>query len=907
MADLSQLSFGAPLVLAALAVLPLLWWLLRVTPPLPKRIVFPPLRLLKQLRDEEQTPAKTPWWLLLLRLIAAALLIFALADPMLGQSPKLAGNGPLAIVIDNGWTAAKGWDQRQDAIADLLHAAGQRPVALLPTAGAAPPGLLNAGEAARLARELKPMPWPGDRKAAMAALVRMKLSSPALYWLSDGLEDGHGGETMAALRRLGPVTAYAPRRLALGLLPVTRDGNGFSLTALRPAAAMAEDVDAAAVGARGESLSVTRLHFAAGETRARGHIALPLDVRNETTRLEIEGEESAGAVQLLDSGAMQRRVGVVATAEGENQPLLSDVFYIERALTPFAEVDKGTVSALLAKHLAVLMLADVGRIPGADAEKVSRFVSQGGVLIRFAGDRMTNGADDLVPVPLRVGGRYLGSAMAWGSPQHLAPFAPTSPFNGLAIPEEVTVSRQILAEPSSELSDRAWARLADGTPLITARAQGQGWIVLFHITASPAWSSLPLSGLYVDMLKRLLALSAGTPASDLAGLTSLPPVTVLDGFGRAMAPTAEAAPIAARDFAHTEPSPRHPPGLYGAHGVESALNEMSGHDTLLAMRDVGQTLHSYGALHTRALQPLVLAAGAALLLLDTLLALALRGFIPRRWLGRKSLAGGAASLLLLLAVPQMVPGARADDALAMKAALDTRLAYVKTGLDDVDETSLQGLTGLGLALRARTSYEPMEPIGIDLAHDDLSFFPLIYWPMDPREKNLSPAILSKLADYMRQGGTILFDTRDLTLGAVTGPASPGQQTLRRLTAGLDMPKLEPVPSDHVLTKAFYILRDFPGRWQGGQVWVEALPPSKPGDAPARGGDGVSPVIIGGNDWAAAWAVDNTGRFQSEPVPGGESQREMAFRFGINLVMYALTGNYKTDQVHAPALLERMGR
>ena len=594
--------------------------------------------------------------------------------------------------------------------------------------------------------------------------------------------------------------------------------------------------------------------------------------------------------------------GVVATAEGENQPLLSDVFYIERALTPFAEVDKGTISTLLAKHAAVLMLADVGRIPGADAQKVSRFVSDGGVLIRFAGDRMTNGADDLVPVPLRVGARYLGSAMAWGSPQHLGPFAPTSPFNGLAIPEEVTVSRQILAEPSSELSDRAWARLADGTPLITARQQGQGWIVLFHITASPAWSSLPLSGLYVDMLKRLLALSAGTPASDLAGLTTLPPVTVLDGFGREGTPSAEALPIAARDFSHTEPSARHPPGLYGAHGVESALNEMAAGDTLLAMSDIGQAPQSYGALHTRALQPILLAAGAGLLLLDALLALMLRGFIPRRWLGRRSAAGGAAVLLLMF-----VPQARADDALAMKAALDTRLAYVKTGLDDVDEISRQGLTGLGLALRARTSYEPMEPIGIDLEHDDLSFFPLIYWPMDPREKNLSPAVTSKLADYMRQGGTILFDTRDLTLGAVRGAGSAGEQTLRRLTQGLDLPPLEPVPADHVLTKAFYILRDFPGRWQGGQVWVEALPPSKPGDAPARGGDGVSPVIIGGNDWAAAWAVDNSGHFLSEPVPGGESQREMAFRFGINLVMYALTGNYKTDQVHAPALLERMGR
>jgi hypothetical protein len=181
--------------------------------------------------------------------------------------------------------------------------------------------------------------------------------------------------------------------------------------------------------------------------------------------------------------------------------------------------------------------------------------------------------------------------------------------------------------------------------------------------------------------------------------------------------------------------------------------------------------------------------------------------------------------------------------------------------------------------------------------------------MDPREKDLSPAALSKIADYMRNGGTILFDTRDLTLGAAQGASSPGQQTLRRLLAKLDLPPLEPVPPDHVLTKAFYILQGFPGRWDGGKVWVEALPPADPnaGPAPARGGDGVSPVIIGGNDWAAAWAVRPDGAPLVDVVPGGERQRELAYRFGVNLVMYALTGNYKSDQVHVPAILERLGQ
>jgi len=903
----SQLSFGAPWVLAGLLALPVLWWLLKVTPPQPRRIAFPPMRLLLGLKNEEQTPALTPWWLLLLRLLAAALLIFALADPLLGRAPQVAGNGPLVLVIDNGWTAAKDWDQRQDVIADLLRGAGERPVAIVTTAdpqnadsqnnGAV--SLLDAGAASRAAREMKPMPWLGDRMAAAARLRRASFAArPQIFWLSDGVEDGSGTGFASALGAIGSLRIFGPQIPALGLLPPVRDGTGFAVTVLRPDVRGQRGALVSAIGRNGESLSDAQVTLKGGAMRGQAHIALPLEIRNQTARLAIRGEDSAGAVQLLDSGGAERRAGIVSAATAENeQPLLSDVFYLERALAPFAEVEKGTISGLLAHHVSVLMLADVAKIGGTDADAVSKFIASGGVLVRFAGPRMTGGADALVPVPLRVGGRYLGSAMAWDRPQQLAPFPAASPFNGLAIPNEVTVARQILAEPSAETADRSWARLADGTPLVTARQQGQGWIVLFHVTASPAWSSLPMSGLYVDMLKRILALAGGTPAGDLAQLTSLAPISVLDGFGHLAPAPADLLPISAKDFAKTEVSARHPPGLYGAKGVENSLNVMSAHDTLLPLNLSGML--NYGEIHTLVLEPWLLAIGAALLCLDALIALWLRGYLYNL-----RLAGASAAVFLLL-LPR--PG-HADDATNMAAALDTRLAYVITGLPDVDAMSKAGLAGLGTALKTRTSYEPLDPMGVDISRDELSFYPLLYWPMDPREKSLTPAALSKIADYMRLGGTILFDTRDLTLGAVRGDNNPGEQTLRRITAGLDMPQLEPVPPDHVLTKTFYLLKDFPGRWDGGQVWIEALPPAeKNGEAtPARGGDGVSPVIIGGNDWAAAWATDANGRPLTEAVPGGDSQREMALRFGVNLVMYALTGNYKTDQVHAPALLQRLG-
>jgi hypothetical protein len=249
---------------------------------------------------------------------------------------------------------------------------------------------------------------------------------------------------------------------------------------------------------------------------------------------------------------------------------------------------------------------------------------------------------------------------------------------------------------------------------------------------------------------------------------------------------------------------------------------------------------------------------------------------------------------------------------AMKATLQTHLAYVVTGDAAVDEVSKNGLQGLTLFLAQRTALEAGDPIGLDLARDELAFFPLIYWPIAPGAPKPTQAALDRIDAYMKRGGTVLFDTRD----AVDAPPGrggemrgPGMVALRSILSSLDIPELEPVPHDHVLTKTFFLLRDFPGRFTSGQLWVEALPADEEEAAnrPARAGDGVSSILITSNDLAGAWAMRPDGQPMLPLVPGEPRQRELAFRAGVNIVMYALTGNYKADQVHIPALLERLGQ
>ncbi len=630
MSIFSGIGFGAPWILLALLVLPAIWFLLRVTPPSPRRVIFPPLRLLLGLAGPEETPARTPLWLLLLRLFLAALIIMALAEPRIGTPVKAPGSGPIILFVDNDWAAAHAWKYREAAITDAINAAAHasRAIVIVPTAGAHAPdvSLLDAASAGRAARALEPEPYLPDRARAAAALAKAKFASrPQILWLSDDVDRGDAAKIAAALSKIGNLEIFADARAngPLALKPESDQSDGFTITIIGGA----RDGEVEALGAHGERLGSAPFHFRRGESETQAKIVLPLEVRNETARIAIAGEDSAGAVRLLDSSSKRRAVGLVSASNAEaEQPLLSDLYYLERALSPYADLSKGTISDALDRHVSVLVLADIGRIAGADYGRVENFVNDGGVLLRFAGGRMTEATDDLIPVKLRSGGRYLGGSLAWAEPQHLAAFPDTSPFRGLAIPGDVSVSRQVLAEPSVELAEHTWARLADGTPLVTASQRGKGWIVLFHVTAGPSWSNLPLSGLYIDMLRRVLDLASGARPADMGtdANATFPPVMTLDGFGHLEKPPGEALPLRGNQLGKAKPSPAHPPGLYGSEGAFAALNAT---DANTSLDPIALATMNYAGSTALALEPLLLALAILLLIADAAISLWLRGYL----------------------------------------------------------------------------------------------------------------------------------------------------------------------------------------------------------------------------------------------------------------------------------------
>ncbi|MBI3440796.1 MAG: DUF4159 domain-containing protein [Proteobacteria bacterium] len=884
----------SPWVLTALAAVPVLWWMLRVIPPRPKTINFSAFFFLKGLDTNLKSAARTPWWLLLLRSLVVIFFIVAFAEPVLHPTQDLPGGtrGEVLMIVDNGWAAASNWKTREDKFHEYLQKIQRsgRTVVFLPTSPSPTDGRLHsygptpAEKGLEWVNRLRPNPWPADYTDAVTLAQKIKNEHPVTHtvFFSDGL--AAPSELLELVQAL--VTDDSTNNPYVLQQTTQNTGQiGFSLERLHTTV-QDTPLRLLAYSDEGTVLDDVKINFPADKTE-HGFIwdTLP-EVRNKTSRLELRDPPMASGVFLVGTQWRQHPVGIVATAEQkESRDFLSEAYYLRRALEGNNQVTIDQLEVLLKLPLSALILPDSTPLTAAEKTTLLAWVRQGGFLIRFAGSNLAAQSEDtLLPVMLRSGQRTMAGAMTWEKPAHLGTIAEQSPLYGLPVPQDVTVTRQLLAEPSPETFEKTWLQLEDGTPLMTGSKIDKGTIVLIHTSAGPDWSNFCYSGLYVESLQRMVSLSNGI--SDHKVQTTLPPLLLLDGFGRLATPDSQAITASIRPDHEFEPSPLTPPGIYGNSQEFQAFNLGSYLPRLESLKEVPMsiTTEPYQQTGETNLKLPLIQAAIILLLAETLVTFWLRGII-------------AFATVLLAAVIFSTPATAAQEEKDLVSGI--YLGYITTSDQTIDRTSFNGLTGLGEEINKRTSAKVKGVSALNPESDQLSYYPLIYWPMTERQDELSVAAARNIQNYLSQGGMIIFDTRDGQFGGSQDSATPGARQLRKLTQRIQIPELIVVPSDHILTRSFYLLDEFPGRYSGGKLWVEKEP------SPHH--DSVTSVVIGDNDWAAAWSKDAGDQSRYEIEPGGERQREIAYRFGINLVMGALTGSYKADQVHVPYILERIGQ
>lgn len=942
-------GFGFPIALFALLLLPIIWWLNRLTPPKPTQEPFAPFEILARVLKKEDTPAKSPWWLTLLRVLLAAVIIIALAEPVLNpREERLIAQGPVLLIIDNSWASAPDWQQYQDTANAIINEAENNNLPVIIAQSTTPQNDLSLGtadQARQVLASFEPIPmhpYQIDIVTPIETALAGRRIDTAII-LTNNVQANNTATFFQNLLRLAPnrLEFIIPDNSNLiGITSAQNESTSVTVDLTRFSGQTDVTYDILGFDLQSRPIINGSVKFNAGELTKTAKLSAPFELLNDVVRLSVQEHKYAAGSYLLDDRFQRRKLALFSGETNDLiNPLLTPSHYIKRAAQPFADFIDVTnadlttgLSTLIEQGPSALILSDIGSLDVEVEKELITWINQGGTLIRFAGASLAalspsqSSNDPLLPVRLRNGERQFGGSLTWAEPKQLAAFPQNSPFFGIQLSNEITVTRQVLAEPSLDLVDNTWASLDDGTPLVTAKSLGSGRIVLFHISAETTWSNLPLTGEFAEMLRRTIALSHSATSSDTNGSETaqtsfLPPFRTMTANGSLRTADGSINPLEITPSGGLVSKQISRPGLFGTEDGWRAVNLLAENDVLQkanlpnANFEVLSSKMRLGSAFEFKSWLLLLAL--SMLLTDALIIMFMSGAFSRLRTTRAHLfaaktplyAFAAFSLLFIGMVDSLAQDSKVGDAQIIDKLESTQLAYVLTGDRQIDRISELGLNGLNFYLKTRTALEPSPSVGLDIETDELSFHPMIYWPISETAPMPSKQAMSNVENFMKRGGTILFDTRDaISSISINGSTSPRTRKLRQILDGLIIPPLEPVPSDHVLTKTFYLLDNFPGRYSDGELWVEALRSETSRENQlVNGGDGVSSIMITSNDFAGAWAMDASRRSILPMIPPNERQRTLAFRSGVNIVMYMLTGNYKADQVHLPALLERLGQ
>lgn len=899
----------APLYLCFLLLLPALWWLIRVLPPKAKEQIFPPTLLLSKLHPKYNDASTIPLWLLILRICAVASLIIAFANPVI-LPPQEKDKTPqkLVLIFDNGWASFPHWSERLKTIQALseatLRAHGH--VTILLSARnengewSSPITPMHPEELHTLLFKLHPQNWGINRQ-----ILAQHLSSPEIsallhhahvIFISDSLGDGHEQDLVTPLALANDIEDIRWSGCDIIQLHPTasKHNDEFIAETLPQCASTPLSLQGLNLSPNGHFNTIYHWNI---QTNHPFHASLPPALSLPLNALKIEHIPAPEGVFLLNATQTQASIGLIHLS-GDNALITGSAFYLSRAIKTFNHLQINDLHYLLQQPLTLLIAPD-GAITQETKAPVEKWVEKGGMLVRFAGDGLAqeNITDDisaknmLIPVPLIQGKRQLGGAMSWGTAQKLATFPPSSPFAGLSIPKDITVTRQILAQPSNQLEEHVWATLEDGTPLVTIRQQGKGMIVLFHITPTANWSNLVLSELFPEMLERLsqkaALLSHHHNLIQNNNISSLPAWRILDSHAKLNPPSSTNMPLPANN-PHPLLSPFLQAGYYGTVEKTVPLNLANAESHLKKEPLLGKARNPQHLQLEYPLAALMTALALALLLIDAILSLkranALTPHLKRTIPVFLLFSYHLCDIKNSYAATQSPPA----------AALETKLAYITSPNEEMNKILQEGLDGLSQFVNQRSTAHLGKAVPVILGKDPLAFYPILYWAIEPNTV-LTPAQRDALNDYMHHGGLLIIDEMgaDSLLDGNNGSAT--HHALQEATKDLDIPPLKEVTDKDVLSYSFYLLHQFPGRINNQKIYI-----ARSGNDE---GDDVSPVIIGNSDWAHAWAIDENGEHPFAVLPDGQQQRILAYRTGMNMVIYALTGNYKSDQRLYPEMLK----
>ncbi|OUU61753.1 MAG: hypothetical protein CBC22_06885 [Alphaproteobacteria bacterium TMED62] len=893
------IGFSNIYALFGLMIAPLIWIIVKSFPPIPKNYNFSSLYLLQNINYNSSKNDKTPLWLLIFRLFFFILIVLFFSKPHIKNSESLNTKkfDKYVIIADIGWSMANDWIKFKKIVSNISKEAERNNKNIIFYHSS----LKNYKNAVTFKssesitaylKNLSPLPIKFKESYLKYLLENESVFKNSKLFLISSIYDfenfsDHLKNYNFIKKNSSQHFFINPVETLLAINKLEINQNKIICKITRIGKSDFEQNFYLNVYTINDELIYKDSHTINAEDRLNVvNLSFPIELINQIKYIEIVGQNHAGAKYYFDDFSKKKNIAILSDNEFyKESPLLSPIYYLNKSLDTKHFLTISTIDKIINQNYSTIIVPETIKISNELENNLNSWLLNGGTLIRFAGQSLVGQKSDFLPFQDSLGTiRSIDGQLTINKNLYISEFQKNSIFFGLKIPSDITIMRQLIF---NEISDKVniLAKLNDDTPLVSMRNIGQGKIILFHIGANNNWSDLPISSLFPEMLNRVLLFSKYKSSTNLEGLNL---TKELDGFGNLIQTKKIINVNTFNEIKNSQPSMIIPPGKYENDQISVALNLSTNIINPYSEKaSKYNSITDYSFNDIKDLSPVILKILLTMFILDILITIMIKNNISfYAYLNRGS------NLIFLLLFPLVFFHFESSN------ANDTYLAYIKIKNKEINEISENGLNNLKNLLSARTAISPKGVIGLDLIYDDIFSYPLIYWPLTKNLLKIKKVELKKINNYINNGGIILFDVIGFSRSSLNLKDNEFK-AIRNFLSSIEVKTLTVLPKNHTLTKSFYLLKKFPGKWDNRVLLIE--------NNNLEYKDGVSSIILGFNDWAKAWSLDKNNIPLFPLVPGGERQRELSYRFGINIVMYSLTGNYKSDQIHSKSILNRLSK
>lgn len=894
---LNNVTFQNPEYFVFLLIVPILWKYFKEGPDRPVLKKFPAIILIAQNTSSDSTPIKKNYLNLLLKTLLVFLITVLLANP---SEKKDFKTKPL-IIIDNGWDSGPGWEKINKGINQFLESKKSNTFTIFPTV-ASNKNKFNylfekkEFEIREYLKGIKPLALKPNYILLSKELPNFVQDDTKIFWFTNHYMNKEKKAFYDSIKSKNlKIYSSSKEDFPIILSLLSQEDNIYSFGLIN----MNKDLDNFFIDCYDikqriiirQKVSQDKIKYDE-QNFGNFSVEIPKEKNDLIYYFKISNSKSVSSVAIKSNYVKKKKIGLVQTnfQDNDNEYFRAN-FFVRKALESNYDLKSLPLDQLLSPNKSLIISDDFDTTFFGFEERILQWIGEGGTFLKFAGDKFLSHAENnqlssvlgIIPITKKV--ISVDGELSFKRNLSIAQISGKSPIRDFEIPKKIKINKYIeIPKNIDNLKLKFWVKLDNGAPLITQRPYEKGNLILVHLPANNEWSNISLSIFFPDLLNKIIQISRGINAEEVQQIFK--PLKILDALGNLVEPRIDTLNLDSKIFMDSKLTRDNPPGLYknelGFHGLNISDYLQNEYDYIYLPKEI--IIDDFNSNSSFEIKNFLVLLCLLVFVCETLVNFLGRDFLKFKYFNPLKVM----FLILIVFSPNIVFANEKLDYLGQ-----TKLAYIQTGVEEIDRINYEGLREISSYISSKTSAILGSPIGLDLEKDEIDYFPIIYISLIKNAKNLNDISLGKLQNFINSGGILLFDCKASFESLFVEDCLI---LFKKHYKNLDISAFKKLTSESTLSKSFYLLNSYPGR-KNEMVYIAYNNQIN--------NDKVLSIVIGNNDWTGAWAKDANNSFLLPLFENDKEQRDLSFRFGTNIVLYSLTGNYKSDQVHIPEILKRM--